>query len=69
MLLYTIAAIDVILWIIGMATHHRLAGYLHLLLVLAALGVATEFALRLRQARAVQSEIDDPGHHPTHRAA
>ena len=48
-MLWVVAGIEVVLWIYGMATHHRMGGVLNVLLVLAAVAVATELGLRLRR--------------------
>jgi len=48
-MLWTIAAILVILWILGMVSSYTLGGFVHLLLVLAVIAVA----IRLIQGRNV----------------
>lgn len=50
-MLWALALIEVVLWIYGMATHHKMGGVLHFLLALAAIAVLTELALRWRDQR------------------
>jgi Family of unknown function (DUF5670) len=48
-MLWALALIELLLWTYGMATGHRLGGFLHWLLVLAALAIITELGLRWRR--------------------
>jgi Family of unknown function (DUF5670) len=48
-MLWALAVIEVVLWVYGMAAGHRLGGFLHWLLALAALAVVTELGLRWRR--------------------
>jgi hypothetical protein len=50
-MLWALAVIEVVLWIYGMATHHRMGGVLHSLLALAAIAAITELGLRWRDRR------------------
>jgi hypothetical protein len=61
-MLWVLAGIEVVLWIYGMATHHRMGGVLHWLLVLAAIAVLTELALRYRRSRSVAKPSSKPEH-------
>lgn len=50
-MLWILAGIEVALWIYGMAAGHRMGGVLNFLLLLAAIAVVTELALRWRRSR------------------
>jgi len=50
-MLWVLAGLELVLWIYGMATGHRMGGVLNFLLVLAAVAVATELGLRWRRDR------------------
>jgi Family of unknown function (DUF5670) len=52
-MLWALALIEVVLWIYGMGTHHKMGGVLHFLLALAAIAILTELALRWRDQRRV----------------
>jgi len=54
-MLWVLAIILVIVWLVGVIIGQTLGGFLHLLLVLAALAVGTELALRFRRERREQS--------------
>jgi hypothetical protein len=54
-MLWVLAVIEVVLWIYGMATGHRMGGVLNFLLLFAAIAVLTELGLRWRRARPSQA--------------
>ena len=56
-MLWALAVIEVVLWIYGMATHHKMGGVLHFLLLLAAIAVLTELALRWRDQRSSRTVL------------
>jgi hypothetical protein len=68
-MLWVLAGIEVVLWIYGMATHHRMGGVLHFLLLLAAIAVLTELGLRFRRDWQVRHRVAE--HRPVseHRKA
>ena len=49
-MIYTIAAVLVILWILGLVTSYTMGGLIHVLLVLALIVIVVDF-LRGRKAR------------------
>jgi Family of unknown function (DUF5670) len=63
-MLWILAGIEVVLWIYAMASHHRLGGVIHWLLVLAAVAVLTELGLRYRRSR----KLVQPGRKQEHSA-
>lgn len=47
--LWVIAALELTLWLVGVVTGHTLGGFLHVLLLLAALAAITELGLNYRR--------------------
>lgn len=48
-MLWTLFAILLVLWLVGIVTSQTLGGFLHILLFLAAIALITELALRYRR--------------------
>lgn len=53
--LWVIAALELILWLVGVIAGQTLGGFLHILLLLAALAAITEMGLNYRRARHEQT--------------
>lgn len=49
--LWVIAVVEIVLWLVGIIAGHTLGGFLHILLLLAALAAATELGLNYRRTR------------------
>ncbi|HET8668011.1 MAG TPA: lmo0937 family membrane protein [Terriglobales bacterium] len=49
-MLWTLCVILIVVWFVGLITSQTLGGFLHILLLLAALALITELALRYRRA-------------------
>lgn len=56
-MLWVLAGVEVVLWIYGMATGHRMGGVLNFLLLLAAIAIVTELLLRWRRSRTAQRPL------------
>lgn len=50
-ILWVIAAVEVVLWLVGIIVGQTLGGFLHILLLLAALAAVTELGLNYRRTR------------------
>lgn len=50
-MLWTLFAIVLVLWMLGIVTSHTLGGFLHILLFLAGITLLTELGLRYRNSR------------------
>jgi Family of unknown function (DUF5670) len=49
-MLWTVAGILVVLWVLGLATSYTVGGFIHILLVLAVISVALQFLRGRRTA-------------------
>ena len=48
-MLWTLCVVLLVLWLVGIVTSQTLGGFLHILLLLAALALVTELGLRYRR--------------------